>query len=187
MEATPLRADLLDGVTVAFAGDAPVVRAACAGLGAATPALEADLADEDAVTTAVAALAIPDVLVCATAAAFATAGGGLDGLRAAGDGAFVATRAVANAWIAAERPGRVVILAPGPEAGPLRAALENLARTLSIEWARYGIRPTAVLPGAATADAEVATLVAFIASAAGEYYSGCAFTLGAAARSAAAA
>ena len=85
---------------------------------------------------------------------------------------------MANAWIAAERGGKVVLLAPGAGAdgaGPLRAALENLARTLSIEWARYDIRITAVLPGAD--DEAVATLVAFLASPAGDYYSGCAFTL----------
>ena len=105
--------------------------------------------------------AAPDVLVCAT--------GDLDA-------AFIATRAVAGAWIAAERGGKVVLIAPRDDA-PQRAALENLARTLSIEWSRYAITPTAILPGAATTDAEVAQLVAFLASPAGDYYSGCAFTL----------
>ena len=157
-----LRRGLLEGVTVAFAGGAPEVARVCADLGAEV--------GESA--------ASPDVLVCATAPAFAAAGGGLDGLRDAEEAAFGATREVASAWIEAGRGGKVVLLAPaaGPEgAGPLRAALENLARTLSIEWARYDIRITAVLPGE---DAEaVATLVAFLASPAGDYYSGCAFTL----------
>lgn len=156
-----LRQGLLDDVTVCFAGDAPALVAACSELGAATPSIEADLQDEDAVAAAVTGLGAIDTLVCAT--------GDLDA-------AFIATRAAANAWIGAERGGKVVLIAPRDDA-PQRAALENLARTLSIEWARYGITPTAVLPGAATSDEEVAQLVTFIASPAGDYYSGCAFTL----------
>jgi hypothetical protein len=38
----------------------------------------------------------------------------------------------------------------------------------------------AILPGTATSPAEVAELVAFLASGAGAYYAGCAFTLGSA-------
>lgn len=60
----------------------------------------------------------------------------------------------------------------------LGAALENTARTLSIEWARYAIRTTAVLPGDATTDDDVAQLVAYLASPAGDYFSGCAFAMG---------
>ena len=67
----------------------------------------------------------------------------------------------------------------GACAGALGAALENLARTLSVEWARYGIRTTAVLPGDGASDEELATLVAYLASPAGDYFSGCAFTPGA--------
>lgn len=159
-----LRRGLLEHATVAFAGDgAEAARDACARLGAATPALDADLADEEAVEAAVAGSGAPDTLVCATGDV---------------DGAFIATRAVANAWITAERGGKVVLIAE-PADNPQRAALENLARTLSVEWARYDIRPTAILPGPGTAAAEVAELVAFLASPAGDYYSGCAFTLGA--------
>ena len=44
---------------------------------------------------------------------------------------------------------------------------------------RFQIRPVAILPGTATSSAEVAELVAFLTSPAGEYYSGCAFELGA--------
>ncbi|MCW2991511.1 MAG: hypothetical protein JWM73_2105 [Solirubrobacterales bacterium] len=145
-----LRRGLLEGVTVAVAGDeAPVAR--CAALGATIAPL-GPVEEEMAVAP------VPDALVCAT--------GELDT-------AFIATRAVANAWIAAERGGKVVLVAPGDDA-PQRAALENLARTLSVEWARYGITPTAILPGA---DEPVAELVAFLASPAGDYYSGCTFTL----------
>jgi NAD(P)-dependent dehydrogenase (short-subunit alcohol dehydrogenase family) len=165
-----LRPDLLAGVAVALHGEAPALRAACERLGAAVAKLE--LRGEDVAGPP------PDTLVCATGPAYAAAGGGLDGLRVAGDAAFLATRAVANAWIAAGRGGKVVLVAPGPEAGPLRAALENLARTLSVEWARFDVRTTAILPGAETTDEELGTLVAYLASPAGDYYSGCALALG---------
>ncbi|HVE67771.1 MAG TPA: hypothetical protein VNB64_04245, partial [Solirubrobacteraceae bacterium] len=59
-----------------------------------------------------------------------------------------------------------------------RAGLENLARTLSIEWARHNVRIVAVHPGTHTSAGEVAALTAFLASPAGEYYSGCRFSLG---------
>ncbi|MDX6664080.1 MAG: hypothetical protein QOG68_286, partial [Solirubrobacteraceae bacterium] len=113
-----LRDGLLEGTLVAVAGEAPEVLAACAALGAQTQVVQADLSDEDAVTGAVAALGTQAVLVCAT--------GELDS-------AFIATRATAAAWIAAGHGGRVVLIAARDDA-PQRAALENLARTLSIEW-----------------------------------------------------
>ena len=77
----------------------------------------------------------------------------------------------------------IVLIAPPPgdaHAEAARAGLENMARTLSIEWARRGIRPVAITPGRTTSPAEIAELVAFLASPAGAYYSGCRFDLGAA-------
>jgi hypothetical protein len=75
-----------------------------------------------------------------------------------------------------------VFIAPPPAAGEhaeaTRAALENLARTTSIEWARYAIRTTTIAPGDASTPEEVGGLVAFLASKAGDYYSGCRFSLG---------
>ena len=144
-----LLAGLLEGVTIAVAGDrAPLARAEALG----AKAVVLPVADEPEVAE------VPDVLVCATGDV---------------DSAFFAARAVANAWIEGERGGKVVLVAPAGDA-PQRAAHENLARTLSVEWARHRITPTAILPGTA---ADVAELVAFLASPAGEYYSGCAFTL----------
>jgi NAD(P)-dependent dehydrogenase (short-subunit alcohol dehydrogenase family) len=178
-----LRGGLLDGVTVATAGGAGHVAAACAAFGAATPALDADLRDEDALAAAAAALAPASALVVDAAPAFRDAGAGLAGLRAGLDGAWNATRAVVNGVLRPAGGGKVVLLAPRPgdgdQAAALRAALENTARTCAIEWARYGVRTAAVLPGDATSDEEVAALCAYLVSRAGDYYSGCAFTLGA--------
>lgn len=97
------------------------------------------------------------------------------------DQAWSVTRALAaRAFIATESHGRIVYVAPasGPSAaeGPrevARAAFENLSRTLSIEWARYGINPLTIAPGESTSPQEVASLVAYLASPAGAYFSGC--------------
>src|ERR671934_252664 len=48
-----------------------------------------------------------------------------------------------------------------------RAGLENLARTLSIEWARHAVTTVAIAPGASTSAGELAALVAYLASPAG--------------------
>ena len=53
--------------------------------------------------------------------------------------------------------------------------MENLARTLSIEWARHEIRTVTIHQ--ATDPHQTAELTAFLASRAGAYYAGCAFTL----------
>lgn len=115
----------------------------------------------------------PRVLVVDAAAAFFAASG-VDAVRAALDDAWDAIQPLAAG------PMLILLLAPPPgdahnEAA--RAGLENLARTLSIEWARLGIRPVAIHPGAATPAGEVAELAAFLASPAGAYYSGCRFDL----------
>jgi NAD(P)-dependent dehydrogenase (short-subunit alcohol dehydrogenase family) len=104
-------------------------------------------------------------------------------LRACLDGAWEASHAVANAaFIEPRRPGRIVYVAPpsgrgraaeGALAEAACAGLENLARTLSIEWARYEITAVAIAPGASTAGEEVAALCAYLASPAGAYFSGC--------------
>ena len=88
------------------------------------------------------------------------------------------TRALASrAFLERERAGRIVFVAPAPSAGEhaeaARAGLENLARTLSIEWARRRVTAVAIAPGDRTAAGEVAALIAYLASPAGAYFSGC--------------
>ncbi len=87
------------------------------------------------------------------------------------------TRAVASAGMVEQGGGLAVLIAPAPGAGEhaeaAAAGLENLARTLSIEWARYATRAVTIAPGDATGAHDIATLVAYLASPAGAYYSGC--------------
>ena len=98
------------------------------------------------------------------------------------------TQALATAaFIERGVAGRIVYIAPPPDAGAhaeaARAGLENLARTLSIEWARYRIAPVTIAAGAQTAAGEIAALTAYLASPAGAYFSGCLLDLrGASAR-----
>lgn len=108
-------------------------------------------------------------------------GGDGEGIRRALELAWIPARAVAAAGlIPAGEGGRILFVAPPVGAGPLaegvRAGLENLARTLSVEWARYGITPVAVCP-AQDVEAELATVVAYLLSSAGGYFAGCRFDL----------
>ena len=168
-----LREGLLEGRTIALAGPArPEIAAALEGLGAQTQSLAIDAEDDH--------IAATDALVVDAAARFEAAAAEDDELaplRAAADGAWTITRTVANAaWIGPERPGKLVLLAPAPDAGPhaeaTRAALENLSRTLSIEWARFGIRTTTITPGTGTTIPTLAALTAYLLSPAGDYFSG---------------
>lgn len=145
----------------------------------------AELADEASAEAAAAdALARHrrlDALVYDGADAFARGG-----LRHTLDTGWLAVRAVAaSAFIPEARGGSVALLAPGPGAGPhaeaARAGLENMARTLSIEWARFGVRPVAVTPGPATTSEELGALLVYLLSPAGAYFSGCRLSLGEAA------
>jgi citronellol/citronellal dehydrogenase len=187
------RRGLLEGQAVAIVSTGPVgeaVAAACEGLGAAVDRHDGEPLD-DVTAAAFAAGVIErrgglDTLVLDAASAFAAAvpgAAGADALRAAADPAWAAARAAAGAaMIDAEAGGKVIVIGPPPGAGAhataTRAALENLVRTLSIEWSRHAIRPTAILPGDATSPGEVGAVVAFLASPAGDYYSGCVMDLG---------
>jgi len=191
-----LRPGVLEGLTLCVVGDGVAERERAAALGARVVTVDGDLADEDAVAVAVGALGHIDVLVIDAASAFAEAGGGMPGLRRAVDDGWNVVRAVVNvSWVVPEAGedasaspspsgGKVVLLAPAADAGEhadaVGAALENAARTLSVEWARFGVRITAVRPRAGAADDERAELVAFLASPAGDYFTGCSFAPGAA-------
>lgn len=99
-------------------------------------------------------------------------------LRRCLEAAWSVTRAVVNvALLPREEGGRIVYLAPRPRsgayAGAACAGLENLARTLSVEWARHAITAVAIAPGDGTTDEVLAALTAYLASPAGGYFSGC--------------
>ncbi|HLY47741.1 MAG TPA: hypothetical protein VKR21_00960 [Solirubrobacteraceae bacterium] len=120
-------------------------------------------------------------LVHSAAAAFGA--GGEPGLLAALGEAWTAVREVAvGALIESGEPAKLVLLAPPRAAGPFAGAacdgLENLVRTLSVEWARYALTAVLVAPGAGAQPADIAALVAFLVSEAGEYLSGCRLELG---------
>jgi citronellol/citronellal dehydrogenase len=128
------------------------------------------------------------------------------------EGTWLMTHAVATrAMIPAGKGGKVVNVTLSPHHGlpgmahssAARAAVENLTRVLSIEWARYGIKLTAVAPGPMATETmrtkypqavvesaawtvpvgrlgteeEFAWLVAYLASPAGDYFSGAVLTL----------
>jgi citronellol/citronellal dehydrogenase len=127
------------------------------------------------------------------------------------EGTWLMTHAVATkAMIPEERGGKIVNVTLSPHHGlpamahssAARAAVENLTRVLSIEWARYGIKLTALAAGHFRTDAlrkypepvqqgvaytvplqrlgepeEVAWLVAYLASPGGDYFSGAVLTL----------
>ncbi len=180
---TVLRHGLLDGRAVALAGGVPpAIRDGLVGLGARVEELDSALESEERATEWAAGAAPLHALVHDTAPAFA--GGGQDPLRDCLEQAWVAVRGVATGALIPAGAGKVVLIAPRPDAGSFasgaRAALENLARTLSVEWARYGIGTVAIAPGARTGDDELAELVCFLVSPAGEYLTGCVLSLGAA-------
>jgi NAD(P)-dependent dehydrogenase (short-subunit alcohol dehydrogenase family) len=163
-----LRDGLLFGLPVAVAGGGAFADAA----GRACTELGADVVEDGAA-----------VVVFDGEGALAGADPGVAGVHAALDGAWDFVRPAATAsMIPDDRGGKVVLLAPRPgdaHRAAVRSGLENLARTLGIEWARFGIRTVTILPGRATTADEVAQLVAYVASPAGDYFSGCAITLGA--------
>ncbi len=189
-----LRPGLLEGVSLLAVGSSDstgeppaksfghAVREACERLGARVDSYAGDaVVDEAAMDAAVASTAADpgdiDMLVVDGAALFASGG-----LHACLAGAWDATRAVVNvALLPAARGGRIVYLAPPPGAGDradaARAGLENLARTLSVEWARHRITVVTIALGDSTAPGQAAALTAYLASPAGAYFSGCQFDL----------
>src|ERR687896_1429918 len=125
-------------------------------------------------------------------------------------GTWLMTHAVATKSMIPGGGGKVISVTLSPHHGlpgmahssAARAAVENLTRVLSIEWARHQIRLTALAAGHFETEAiqkypkpvaenvartvplqpmgrpeEHAWLVAYLASPAGDYYSGCVITL----------
>jgi citronellol/citronellal dehydrogenase len=126
------------------------------------------------------------------------------------EGTWLMTHAVATKAMIPGGGGKVISVTLSPHHGlpgmahssAARAAVENLMRVLSIEWARFNIRLTAIATGHFETDAlskypepvrrgvaatvplqrlgrpeEQAWLVAYLASPAGDYYSGAIITL----------
>jgi NAD(P)-dependent dehydrogenase (short-subunit alcohol dehydrogenase family) len=188
-----LRAGLLTGVRVLVAAPpgtprfAPAIADRTAALGAAVERAEVDPAGDEIASAGAGSngssrgdessgsheSSAVEVLVWDAS----SAGSAL----AAIDGAWLVVRPVAARAMAGG--GLIALAAPppgDPQAEASRAGLETMARTLSIEWARLAIRPVAILPGPDTPASEVAELVAYLASPAGAYFSGCRFELGSA-------
>jgi citronellol/citronellal dehydrogenase len=126
-------------------------------------------------------------------------------------GTWQMTHAAATKAFIPQGEGKVVSLTVSPHmgfpgmvhTGAARAAVENMMRTLSIEWARFGIRLVAVAVGqfdtetlrtkypkaisenvAGTVplgrmgtEEEMAWLIAFLGSPAGDFFSGCVITI----------
>jgi citronellol/citronellal dehydrogenase len=125
-------------------------------------------------------------------------------------GTWLMTHAVATTAMIPAGGGKIVNVTLSPHHGlpamahssSARAAVENLTRVLSIEWARFQIKLTAIAAGHFETEAlekypqpvragaartvplgrlgrpeEHAWLVAYLASPAGDYYSGCVITL----------
>lgn len=181
---TVLRDQLLAGRAIALGEVRDPVRGRLQSLGAqieVVPAAEALSAEEELAGEWARARAPLDALVYDCAGEFGT--GGEAALQTTLEDAWAAVREVATgALIPAEGPGLVLLIGPPPDAGALsgaaRAALENLARTLSVEWARHAVTTVMVAPGRGTTDAELAELVCFLVSEAGAYFSGCRIDLG---------
>jgi NAD(P)-dependent dehydrogenase (short-subunit alcohol dehydrogenase family) len=99
--------------------------------------------------------------------------GGAEPLMDLLDGVWGAVLATAvEGLIAAGRGGRLVFIAPGAGAPLAAAALENLSRSLSVEWARHSITAVTLVPASATDPVQLATVVAYLLSPAGAYLSG---------------
>jgi len=126
-------------------------------------------------------------------------------------GTWNMTHAAATKAFIPQEGGKVVSITLSPHGGmpgivhssAARAAVENMMRTLSIEWSRFGIRLCAVAPGQIDTEAfrtnypevvtdaiaetiplgrlgtpdEVAWLVAYLASPAGDFLSGTVLTM----------
>jgi citronellol/citronellal dehydrogenase len=196
-----LRPGLLEGVSIMLAstGAAPAPGSAApfgeslrAAVAESARALSARLrecplpVEEEALAQRLAEEGAPDMLVVDAAGVFAGETEPRAALRRTMQMTWEVTRVTAGALIEQERPGRIVLLAPPVSSRPpddrsharaTRAGLENLARTVSIEWSRYGITTVAIAPAPGTFAQTLAALCAYLASPAGSYFSGCLLAL----------
>ncbi len=191
---TLLRAGLLDGVRIAVAGPADpspdsageAVRIVVESLGGTATRFAVGVsqapeqAEADARRSFAAVLAeLGDCgAVVIDGASLSSAGDGREALLDCLEACWNAARtAVSECFLRDGKGGRILLIGPRPDeaehAQAAVAGLENLARTLSIEWARFGITAVAIAPGAKTATDDVASIVAYLASPAGAYFSGC--------------
>ena len=126
-------------------------------------------------------------------------------------GTWLMTHAAASKAFIPQRGGKVVSVTLSPHqgmpgmvhSGAARAAVENMTRTLSVEWSRFGVRLCAIAAGQFATDVvrakyprqvvegldrtiplgrlgrpeEFAWLVAYLASPAGDFFSGSVLTL----------
>lgn len=126
-------------------------------------------------------------------------------------GTWLMTHAAATKAFIPQEEGKVISVTLSPHngmpgmvhSGAARAAVENMMRTLSIEWARFGVRlvaiaagqfdtetlrtkyppevvaavPATVPVGRLGSEEEMAWLVAYLASPAGDFYSGTVITI----------
>ncbi len=168
------RPDLLRGRVVALAGAvSPGVSESLSAVGAQVERFDDGLGDEDGSEWARAHVPLHALVYGAP---------GSDRLDDTLARAWTVIRAVATgALIPRGEGGKIVLVAPAPQAAShssaVRAGLENLARTLSVEWARYRITVTAISLGPPAGDPQLAILIPFLASHAGDYFSGCRFEL----------
>jgi hypothetical protein len=161
-----LRENLLEGTTVAT-NLSEGVREPLSELGAEVRDLDIDAA------------ALVNALVHDAGRDFGA--GGSPALLSALEQTWESVATVGNALIESGAVGKIVLIAPAEDAGECapaaRAALENLARTLSVEWARYGLTTTSLAPSGDTSDRDLAMLIGFVLSPAGDYFSGNRFDL----------
>jgi citronellol/citronellal dehydrogenase len=126
-------------------------------------------------------------------------------------GTWQMTHAAATKAFIPQESGKVVSVTLSPHhgmpgmvhSGAARAAVENMMRTLSIEWSRFNVKLVAVAPGQFDTETlrtkypkpvvenvhrtvplgrlgteeEMAWLIAYLASPAGDFYSGCVITI----------
>ncbi|HEY1523337.1 MAG TPA: hypothetical protein VGF70_10035 [Solirubrobacteraceae bacterium] len=180
---TLLRAELLEGHGVALAGPAGEgIGSALRELGARVETLGGrdQSEDDDVGSWARDRLPLRAVVYDARAS---FGGGGPEALTRTMQEAWLAVREVAvGALIDGSEPGKVVLIGPAPGSGPhaqaAGAALENLARTLSVEWARHGVTTVMVAPRPGLDESGLAELVAFLCSSAADYVSGSRLDIG---------